>query len=703
MNKRAKTSGWGKTGKRNRILAAALGFVATAGAFAAFAQSEAPREWKHFNGKIVATGTLDVDKTVEAFPSGASKPSVVWFRGSDGTPVSYKYALLSADDKKAVDVALDLDPEPTSGATPANSANDATPATGANSANDATPANGANNANSANGGDSRSMRPEAKCVRRAVLVGVSDYAEFDDLRFAGADVELMRSRLVELGFAPEHIVALTTEAGRQNTALAPNKRNIERELSRILAESGPDDMIFVMFTGHGFQADNFGGYKDYVGFAPSDAAPNRATDVEFGSTVSLSKLFDDLKNNEAKFKWVLVDACRENLGSESSSAVGLASSKSLPRGKVLRRLEAPSGVAILQSCADGEFSWEFEGHGVFTRTFAESLTEVGDANEDGVVTFLEAAERTIAEVKRETGKRSIYETTQTPYLSGNMTNFVLADVKTAEAKKRWSAAVEAREKGDYATALEEIDAALALMPEKPEYATEKRTIEAFAEAERKAQEAADEAAKAAAETARREAESAAQAERERLEAELAAAKAEAEKAKEEAERKAKEEAAARAEAERKAREEADARANAWTAYNKDKTSETNVGEAIRLMKEALEKCENASNRNALGIFEETLAAILDNKAEAEKLLAIVPTNLLNREIRRVHAAHIARTAPRRRKPTRVRTHQRLPHRLRYLGFLHPETVEINRMRDLASAAHRERTRRAVMEGIRFPL
>ncbi|MBR4102465.1 MAG: caspase family protein, partial [Thermoguttaceae bacterium] len=516
MNKRAKTSGWGKTGKRNRILAAALGFVATAGAFAAFAQSEAPREWKNYRGKTVVTGVIDLSKTVEGFPSDAEKPSSVWFRASDGTAFSYKYALLSADDKKAVDVALDLDAGP--GPDPGERALAVVP---------------------------------KNCVRRAVLVGVNDYAEFSDLRFAGADVELVRERLVELGFASENIVALTTENGRSNSAFAPTQRNIERELRRILDASGPEDMVFIMFTGHGLQTDDFGGYAPYVGFAPSDAvATNDETVVDFGTTISLSKLFDDLNDCKAKFKWALIDACRENL-SEGK--------KSLDDSKRLRPLDAPAGVIVLQSCAAKEFSYEDEefGHGLFTHYFTESLGSVGDANEDGVVTMTEAFSRAQALVRKRTNGAG-YDRVQTPYCRGDFADFPLADVKTAEAKKRWSAAVEARESGDYATALTEIDAALALMPEKPEYATEKKTIE---DLKRQADEA----------STRREAE------------ELAA--------------------------------------NAWTAYNKDKTSETNVGEAIRLMKEALEKCENASNRNALGIFEETLAAILDNKAEAEKLLA----------------------------------------------------------------------------------
>lgn len=149
----------------------------------------------------------------------------------------------------------------------------------------------------------RGMRPEETCVRRAILVGVNDYARFSDLRFAGADVELMRSRLLELGFAPENIVALTTEAGRKELRFAPNKANIEAELRWILRESGPDDMIFVMFTGRGFQTDNYGGYSTYVGFAPEDAIPDSSTIVDFSTTVSLSKLFDDLKESKARFKW----------------------------------------------------------------------------------------------------------------------------------------------------------------------------------------------------------------------------------------------------------------------------------------------------------------------------------------------------------------------------------------------------------------
>lgn len=272
-------------------------------------------------------------------------------------------------------------------------------------------------------------------------------------------------------------------------------------------------MIFVMFTGHGFQTDNYGGYSPYVGFAPEDAIPDRSTVVDFSTTVSLSKLFDDLKESKARFKWALIDACRENLDDAGLASSAMAATKALARSKSLRNLAAPPGVAILQSCGEGEYSWEDpkRGRGGFTSMFAESLTELGDANEDGVVTFLEAAERAMTETKRETSNRRNYGTTQTPYLSGNMMRFALADVNAAKARRLWEEIVKARETGDYAAALAKIEEAIALMPSKPEYETEKRTIERLADAERRAREAESKAkaeaeARAAAEKAKADAE-----------------------------------------------------------------------------------------------------------------------------------------------------------------------------------------------------
>ncbi len=417
----------GKTGrkeekakKRRRTAAfavgAALGF-GVLGTFGAFVRAETPREWKNFRGETVVVGTLDVDGTIEAFPEGATRPKAVFINGNGGR-FRVAYSGLSAADKARVDAELGLTAENV-GDPNGNSV-------------------GERGGKAKENDGSQASKNVANGVRRAVLIGVDEYEEFGDLRFAGADVELIRSRLLELGFAPENVVALTTAAGEENADRAPTKRNIERELKRILAASRGGDMIFVMLSGHGFQVEKYDGFEPYVGFAPADAKASVETGVEFASSISLSRFFAELKDCDATFKWALIDACRENLDEPSpDSQMRTRGAGGAARAKALRELEAPRGVAIMQSCGAGEFSWEDAkyGHGLFARAFAESLTELGDANQDGKVTFLEASTRTIREVKTETEtNRERYATVQRPYLSGDLTDFVLTEVETSAPK-----------------------------------------------------------------------------------------------------------------------------------------------------------------------------------------------------------------------------------------------------------------------------
>lgn len=254
-----------------------------------------------------------------------------------------------------------------------------------------------------------------KCVRRALLVGVDDYVELSDLRFSGNDVDLMRDRLLKLGFKPENIVSMK-DGGP--AALAPTKRNIERELERLFDDAGPEDIVFVMLSGHGFQTADYGGYETYVGFAPTDATRGKDGPVDFETTVSTSKLFDDLQKCKAKFKWALVDACRESVGEKS-----LVDPNWVP-------MNAPAGVIAMQSCAAKELSYEDEKkkHGVFVYYFAESLNV--DADGDGFVTLLEAFQRAKRlTVERTTSDRRQFSQAQTPYCSGDFTDFVLTKVE----------------------------------------------------------------------------------------------------------------------------------------------------------------------------------------------------------------------------------------------------------------------------------
>ncbi len=268
-------------------------------------------------------------------------------------------------------------------------------------------------------------------TRRAVLIGVDDYAVLPDLKYAGADVELIRERLLTLGFAEKNVVVLTMQAGQNDEARLPNRANIEREIAKTLEATGPNDAVFFFFSGHGFQTREFDGFEPYVGFAPSDATRKRNGVVDFASTFSLSRFFVRLAKTEARFKWVVVDACREQIDPNGAATANSTSERR--RGGLsddspaLGKLTAPTGSVVLQSCDKGQYSYEDDElkHGIFTYYLAESLTKKGDINNDGEVTLLEVVTRTSTETKRA-------KPTQTPYCDIEATDVELLDFKKVE-------------------------------------------------------------------------------------------------------------------------------------------------------------------------------------------------------------------------------------------------------------------------------
>jgi hypothetical protein len=61
---------------------------------------------------------------------------------------------------------------------------------------------------------------EEAADRWAILIGVDDYVQAQDLQFAGADQRALRERLVAAGFPERHAYLLHNKA--ENYALASN-------------------------------------------------------------------------------------------------------------------------------------------------------------------------------------------------------------------------------------------------------------------------------------------------------------------------------------------------------------------------------------------------------------------------------------------------------------------------------------------------
>ncbi len=140
---------------------------------------------------------------------------------------------------------------------------------------------------------------ERKSAKFAVLIGVDDYETLDDFTYAHADVELLAKKLEELGFPPEHIIKMTSDAAPE---LRPTKENIERMLAQTLTPVAHNGDLFVLLRGRSVE-NNRG--KRF--FAPSDAKRKTDGEYDWKSMIAWDDLSFDLEKDGAERKFCLFD------------------------------------------------------------------------------------------------------------------------------------------------------------------------------------------------------------------------------------------------------------------------------------------------------------------------------------------------------------------------------------------------------------
>lgn len=228
----------------------------------------------------------------------------------------------------------------------------------------------------------------------ALLVGVDDYGgTLETLKYAGSDVKRIAGALEKIGFPSENIRKFVSGAGE---ASRPSRDRILAALDEIVRKSGPNSTVFVAFSGHGFETVEDGA----AAFCPTDArvefrgANGDVPYVLKDSAILMADVVEKLQNDDANFKMLIVDACREPAATETGAAKrgGIGSRGGAPKGggsKAFAQIEA-NGLAFLQSCSSQEFSWEDSelGGGIFTYYFVEGLVGAASTTGDGV-TFLE--------------------------------------------------------------------------------------------------------------------------------------------------------------------------------------------------------------------------------------------------------------------------------------------------------------------------
>ena len=139
----------------------------------------------------------------------------------------------------------------------------------------------------------------------AILVGAQNYHRATNLRFTVNDVEQLAKTLENHGSYP-------TESILKMVDTAPNERfqplcaSMKAELPRWLAKPGPEDLVLVYFTGHGFRDKKDG--KLYL--APLDFDTRQPAKTG----VAIQWLRAQLAKCPAKIKLLIIDSC--HAGSE---------------------------------------------------------------------------------------------------------------------------------------------------------------------------------------------------------------------------------------------------------------------------------------------------------------------------------------------------------------------------------------------------
>jgi len=155
----------------------------------------------------------------------------------------------------------------------------------------------------------------AAAERYALLIGVSEYPALAPslwLQGPDNDVELLRGILQKQGFTEANIRVL---AGKGQTIGAPSRAAILAELERLARHTGPDDFVYLHFSGHGSQQPNTGAKDEPDGldelFLPADIGPwnktqarveNALIDNEIGAAVSAIR-------RHGTFVWAVFDSC----------------------------------------------------------------------------------------------------------------------------------------------------------------------------------------------------------------------------------------------------------------------------------------------------------------------------------------------------------------------------------------------------------
>ena len=213
----------------------------------------------------------------------------------------------------------------------------------------------------------------------AVIIGISSYNHMPVLRYTDDDAYRIYAFLKspEGGGLPDDQVRILIDE-------AATRGNILKTMSQVFGKAGPNDLVFLYFSGHGLRGS----------FLPIDFDG-------FSNKLYHEEITQILDNSPAKYKLCLADACH----SGSLLAMRGVDIPSVLKGYYDNLARARAGTALIMSSKSDETSLESSGlrQGVFSHFLIRGLKGEADDNDNKVVTVKELFDFVYDNVREYTG------------------------------------------------------------------------------------------------------------------------------------------------------------------------------------------------------------------------------------------------------------------------------------------------------------
>ncbi|MBL8520744.1 MAG: caspase family protein [Betaproteobacteria bacterium] len=218
--------------------------------------------------------------------------------------------------------------------------------------------------------------------RVALVIGNDQYPN-EPLKNAVNDARAMQKALQDLGF----------KVVFRPNADTVSMRSAAVEFTKIL--DGATAAVFY-YAGHGIQ------HRDRNYLIPIDAKFTSEAEIAFGG-IDVRQIIDYMDDAKVRYKFVILDACRNNPFRNVFTQTGLAKMSSVPPGTVVSFAAAPGAVAY-----DGDPNAE---NGIYTKNLLRELRTPGL---QATLVFQNAG----SAVGQETGGKQLPEFYSTPFPGG---------------------------------------------------------------------------------------------------------------------------------------------------------------------------------------------------------------------------------------------------------------------------------------------